>query len=303
MKNIRFIRVMLLMLLCSVLLVGCKEISEPVQTVEETEEKAIEIPPEQQVEAELIQTLATYLDELLSDIDWAYGNSVNAKINRIKKGAQALHVEYGEPKCYFVGAYYKDGHEHETSVYCCADKYSWVKFENASEISETYQGLSFIVAFQINQPSLVEDILTKDASVPKMEHFILYQPTFHNGFNTNSMTILVDTYSYNAYFDSTFIYLNTHDGETVYYTSSEYLYVLSRLPCVHLDGQYYVSILLYILYPSGVCSDGDLEVEFGKYYDALVSVMDTERYRETTDGRTYFYGLIKLEDFASCILG
>ena len=100
MKNIRLIRVMLLMLLCSVLLPGCKEIPEPTQTVEKTEEKAIGIPPEQQVEAELIQTLATYLDELLSDIDWAYGNSVNAKINRIKKGAQALHVEYGEPKCY-----------------------------------------------------------------------------------------------------------------------------------------------------------------------------------------------------------
>ena len=61
MRKNYFVRAMLLMLLFSVLLVGCKEIPKENDTVKETEEKTIEIPPEQQVEKELISALVYYL--------------------------------------------------------------------------------------------------------------------------------------------------------------------------------------------------------------------------------------------------
>ena len=42
---------------------------------------------------------------------------------------------------------------------------------------------------------------------------------------------------------------------------------------------------------------------YGKYKDAVIKVMDTERYSVTRESRTDYYGIIKLEDFVRCILG
>ena len=78
--------------------------------------------------------------------------------------------------------------------------------------------------------------------------------------------------------------------------------MLKTLPCVFLNEQYYITIELYTVYPDGSRSDGNITVDFGKYYDSLVNIMDTTGYSVTDEkGRTNFYGIIEISDFADCI--
>ena len=60
-------------------------------------------------------------------------------------------------------------------------------------------------------------------------------------------------------------------------------------------------IELYIVYPNGTRSENNLANEFGKYYDTLTRIMDTEQYHFTQNSTTTFYGLIAINNFANCI--
>lgn len=239
----------------------------------------------------LVCTLIEYLQSLFCDYELP-NTSTAIKIDEIKSGKQALHVAFNKSECYFVCAYYNDGHNDEAKDYCCVTDYTWVKFNDANEISEKYNDLNFIVGFQINKASLVRDIKTKGAKVPSIEHFQEYVPNFNDGINTNDA----------IEFDTNFIYLNSTVDETVYHSLSAYYNGLIIIPCVSFNEKCYVVKELYTIYPDGTRYDKNLVQDFGEYYDALVAVMDTESYSKIDDKeRTIFYGLIEIKDFANCI--
>ena len=273
-----------LILLCSLLIVcftGCT-------VTHNSEEKS---PTELQNQDVLVCTLIKYLQDLFVSYDLP-DTSTAIKINEIKNGKQALHVEFDKSGYYFVCAYYDNTHEDETTDYCCATNYTWVKFENPNEIREKYKDLRFVVAFQINKSSFVTDIITKDATVPNIEHFQEYVPNFNNGLNTNVAIT----------FDTSFIYLNSSDEKNVYHSISAYDNVLKTLPCISLNEQYYVIKELYTIYADGTNSGSDVISDFGEYYDALINIMDATSYSVTDEkGRTTFYGLIEINDFSNCI--
>ena len=218
--------------------------------------------------------------------------STAIKIDEIKNGKQALHVEFNKSEYYFVCAYYNTGHNYETIDYCCATNYTWVKFDDPKEVGEKYKDLSFVVAFQINKASFVADILTKDAVVPNIEHFQKYSPNFNNGLNTNDAIT----------FDTNFIYLNSSNDKDVYHSMSAYNNEYITIPCIYLNERYYITKVLYTIYADGTRSDNNIISDFGKYYDTLVNIMDTTSYSVTDEkGRTTFYGLIEINAFSNCI--
>lgn len=292
MRKIYFVRAMLLMLLFSVLLVGCKEIPKENDTVKETEEKTIEIPPEQQVEKELISALVYYLQDFNTFYDQG-DSSMSIKMDKIKNGTQLLRVDYRGSGNYFVCAYFDGNLKEEKRSYSHAESYIWVKFENANEICETYQGLPILAAFQLNPASSVWDATNRSDSLPRVEHFDLYKPSFSNGRNTNDAIV----------FDRTILYLNSPDQTTVYHSVSEHDHVLKTIPYVRLDGQDYITEWIYSIYADGTRTEMDDLASYGKYKDAVIKVMDTERYSVTRESKTDYYGIIKLEDFVRCILG
>lgn len=273
-----------MILLCALLLACVSGCATPYKDEEKN-------PIELQSHDVLVCTLIEYLQDLFVDHELP-DTSTAIKIDEIKNGKQALHVGFDGSEYYFVCAYYDNTHEDETTHYCCATNYTWVKFENANEISEKYKDLRFVVAFQINKASFVTDIVTKDATVPNIEHFQEYAPNFSNGFNANGAVT----------FDINFIYLNSSDDGNVYHSISAYNNVLKTFPCKFLNDQYYISMDLYTIYPDGSRSDSNLISDFGEYYDALVNIMDTKKYSVIDEkGRTIFYGLIEVNDFANCI--
>ena len=239
----------------------------------------------------LVCSLIEYLQSLFVSHDMP-DTSTATKIEEIKNGKQALHVGFNKSEYYFVCAYYNTGHNDEANDYCCVTNYTWVKFNNANEISEKYDDLNFVVAFQINKASLVTDIITKDAIVPNIEHFQEYTPNFNNGLNTNG----------DITFDTSFIYLNSSDSKNVYHSTTACYNVLKTLPCICLNERYYITKELYTIYADGTRSDSNVISDFGKYYDTLVNIMDTTSYSVTDEkGRTTFYGLIEISAFSICI--
>lgn len=79
---------------------------------------------------------------------------------------------------------------------------------------------------------------------------------------------------------------------------------MNTIPCVCLDGEYYICFSRYTVYADGSRSEeNDYTYTFGKYYDILMSVMDKDKYSITDEqGRENFYGTIKVGDFANDIL-
>ena len=260
-------------------------------TTQETSEEE-EDPTELSPQHDLVLALVEYLRSLTIDYELP-DTSTAMKMDEIKNGTQALYVGFHQSECYFVCAYYDHPHKDETLDYCCATNFTWVRYKNPNEISETYKDLHFVVAFQIDKASLVIDIVNEDAAIPGMEHYQKYVPDFHDGFNASGAIV----------FDTDFIYLNESENRLVYHSVFAYHHhVLRAIQCKTLDDRHYVLVELYTVYPDGHRSESPSRNEFGKYYDALISVMVTGKYSVTDEyGRTLFYGLVEIRDFVNCI--
>ena len=235
----------------------------------------------------LVSVLAEHLQSLNAFTDYI-SFTLEEKINFIKDGLQAVRADFNSSSRYFVCAYYADGHKGETENYCCAYKYTWVKFESAGDIPEKYKDLEFMAAFQIDNPATVTDLVSNDAKTPNVEHFTMYFPTFTDGINTAPA---LD-------FNKSSILLDYNDIETLYYTTTDESYKASTLDCINIDGRCYLTIYLYTIAEDNSYNETNTEIKLGEYRDALMSVMSDKVYGEIDSrGRTNCYGLIEINDF------
>lgn len=242
---------------------------------------------------DLIKILIEYLQNIFNSCDMP-PTSYAIKINDIKNGDQPLLVQFDPEEYYFVCGYYNATHnqsEYENLSFCCVEEYTWVKFENAHEIQEFYNDQKFIVAFQINKALFVKDILSNDASVTAMEHFQIYEAEFVAGSNCIDAMI----------FDESFVYLNSSNKPCVYYSVSVFNHEWITLPCIERDGEYYITIRTHTVNVNGETTYMDLEVELEEYHDALIEIMQTDKYSETKSGYVIYYGLFDVEELVNVV--
>lgn len=237
----------------------------------------------------LIRSLIVYLEELYIDYDLTPA-SLAEQINYIKDGVQPLHVGFNSSDCYYVCGYYNEEHKCYGRPYvCCSTEYTWVKFENANEIIEEYNGLKLFVAFQVDIPAFVTDIVSNDGAAPNFEHFQMYEPTFENGVNTNGQIP----------FNEIFIYLSFPENSyksSVYHATSAYQHdCVYRIKCISMDGQYYIKVPIYDT-PSGELI---LVYDFREYYDVLMKIMNIEYTITHKDGTQSTYGLLDINEFVN----
>ena len=226
------------------------------------------------------------------------------QINDVKNGIQPLHVAFDPNNYYFVAAYYNspDGHHESYCSYGCSDNYTWVCYKNAPSIQEYYNGQKCFAAFQINLPLTITDIVSGDRATPNMQHYQPYYPTFESGFNTNEP----------LFFDDMFIYLNYslclelgyefgifhQSTNAFYYCSLTHHSLMCEIPCVCIEGDYYIPFSMYTLYNDGSeSSPRDYTREFGEYYDALTGMMQYGKYSITNSYGVTVYSVISIEDF------
>ena len=243
----------------------------------------------------LIVTLTDYLQQ--------HGGTVHpvpipfaSKINDIKQGAQPLHIVFNSENYYYVCAY----HNSPKDLYHpYAEEYVWLKYENEVEIQEYYNEQRCQITFQINRAFSVTDILSSETVVPTVEYFQVYTPTFENGVNTKK----------SATFDKILVYPNKNNGNILllnYNDTNEY----TSISCIMLDDQWYIPFRLDTLkageaFNAQEMLSGEYMIfDFGEYYEEIVSVIDTEKYRvDAGDDRIAYYGVISFEDFVKIVEG
>lgn len=238
-----------------------------------------------------VRTLIAYLEDKFTSYDLP-DDTLERKIDNIKNGYRALHVKFDSENAYFICAYCIDEHDEESLLNCCMNEYTWVEFSKADKISEKYGDKKLVAAFQFNKSCFVKDIISEDATVPYIEHFLKYTPKFYNGLNT----------SLPIEFNDSFIYLDGSKSDKIYYSVSKYNYTLICIPCVDLDKVSYVKVPLYSVSADGDRNDYNISGNFGKYESDLAAVMQIGEYSEIIkNGLVCHYGTIKIDDFANVI--
>lgn len=284
---------LLIIFLCLTLLCSCfSHTGSFADDDSDTYEQSFAVEDSDTLNDELIDSLVDYLQGLHLQYE-IHDTSLSIKIDKIKKGHQPLLVDFDPTDFYFVCGYYNVITEDELFKYRNADDFTWVRFENANEIKEIHDDKNIVVAFQINKALFVRDIASKKAIIPRVEHFQMYEPIFEECVNTGTHIV----------FEEEFIYLNPSNAERVYHSTSAYFNALVTIPCINYEDVYYISHLIYVVHINGEKSDVNLFVQFGKYYDALMSVMESAKHSTiNTTGGTNYYGLITIDDFVNHIL-
>lgn len=286
---------LLITFLCLTLLCGCFSHTGSFSdgySADITDEQNFAVEDSDTLNDELIDALVEYLQGLGVEYEIP-STALSDKIDKIKHGHQPLLVDFDPTRFYFVCGYYDVITEDELFKYRNADDFTWVRFKNTNEIKDTYEGKKCIVAFQINKALLVWDIASQKAILPRVEHFQMYDPIFENGINTNTHIV----------FEKEFIYLNPSNAERIYHSTSAFTHQVVTIPCILLDNEYYITRVTLSIHSNGNTSEGNLKGDFGTYYDALMSIMNTTKYSVTNEqGRTDYYGLIDIDDFVNHIL-
>lgn len=273
--------------------------TEPQDTTEEPQDTTEKVQQPDEFEAsglskyliiELTDCLENYLVEVNpAELSFAMTLSV------IKQyGRQSLHVKFDANDYYYACAYYNPADEHSESSgpYCCVHEYTWVKFESAEQITQTYQELGLVAAFQINKALFCHAIGAEGGLSEKMEHYQQYTPAFLDGVNVAEPIV----------FDRSYVYLNGSTLETVYFTAEKEPYGWIGFDCVDVRGKLYVPLELYTVNSDGTRYNHDLENEFDTYYDDVMSVMVMDQYSVCDErGNTTYYGLLSVEDISSII--
>ena len=289
-------KIVSVILMCSLLLIclsGCKNSNNNGDNTEQSSTTTVDTKRLDN-ESELIKSLAR-------DLRATNGNGLGgqqglyAQILKIEKkefGYKPLLVKLDPSSCYYVCGYSNNAfgcsgekcfvtneRRGESDSFCHAESYTWVKFDEASEIQEYYNGEKFVAAFQLNPSLEVTNILSVDEEVPDFEYFRRYIPEFKEGLNVEPAIALREG-------EEGYIYVTRSDDKIIYceYESS------SITPCIQIEGQYYIKYL-FDIGTDGLNIEEDISVLLGEYYDGLRNVIDTQKFDR--------YGVILIEDFAN----
>ena len=251
---------------------------------------------ELEIDNEIVTSIIQYLEDSKKDIEYRKKNT-DWKIQDIKSGAQPLLVDFHDSDTYYICAYYNGHHQAESIDLCCYGEYTWVKYESEKAIVEYYEGGRIITAFQLNVANVINEILlepevlSNEKLVPNFEHFGLYEPVFENGVNTNLPTA----------FDETFIYLNESDENTIYHaTAAEHIHYNSTIPCIYINGQYYLKFEAAIIDKDGTVINKKIDNELNLYYYLWVAsgLFDNEEFIVNfDDGSAVKYITITIKNF------
>ena len=150
--------------------------------------------------------------------------------------------------------------------------------------------MKLAVAFQINKAEFVVDIVDDEATVPELEHYSMYTPSFADGRNiADALDISVS-----------FLYFRSVNHESDSYlidSVDSRVHYLSAVPSLKIEGDYFIALESergeYKI---------DLEYGFGKHYASIMNIAEQDKYVYEVDGVSYSYILVDINEFANEIL-
>ena len=189
---------------------------EPNQTPTPTpEDEVVTFEPE----AELVEALIKYLDDILTDYDMT-SLTIEEKIDQIAAGKLPLLIEPSAEDRYYVCGYYGGTPD---VVYSDAEEYTWVGFTTTA-FPEEYEGEAYVLSFEISR-ARVTQLLDNGSDTIAFESFELYDATFTDGINLNTPSeanapyILIDDRVYISVLKG-----ESRDGEVTYTADVRYMF-------------------------------------------------------------------------------
>jgi hypothetical protein len=257
-------------------------------------------------DSDVIESIIDYLYNYYSDHDMG-DNSLKYKIRLTVNGVwRPIEVTFNTFDYYFVCGYDNDpnnNHFYDSRARKC----NWYKFNSADAIPEFYGGEKCAYVFQFNKASSIVNLLEGQSDVPKMEHFLWYQPEFEDGYNAKPPIAYGETIIYLCYTDyldyMSFSWLKIWDEGTIYYSTSSYDYRWVTIPTVDIDGVKYVYWLSKeVGYESNGQDVNELPPDYslGKYYNDFIDVIEVDKYSvERVDPyhEIDYYSCILVKDF------
>ncbi len=206
--------------------------------------------------------------------------------------SQAYLAKVDPERFYYMCGYYNETHPHEMSRYCCVRSYTWVKFESADAIQESYNDEKLIVAFQVNGTKACRNVMPVENTVPLFTYFQEYTPEFSDGYNI-AAPLFADKFYVATTRSVKRDYMFLAENDDNHHTKTR--------ACVVLDGVCYLTDKQYVEYPDGTREDYAMTA--GRYYEALAGIMITDKYSETdSKGNIVHYRLFKLDDVVDILL-
>ena len=250
-------------------------------------------------ESDVIESIINYIRNYYSDHDMP-SNSLEWKLERIENEVwRPLEVTFDTFDYYFVCGY--DNDSSDRYFFNRAKECNWYKFDSVDEIPEYYNGEKCAYVFQFNKASSIVNLLEGQYDVPKMEHFLWYQPEFKDGYNAKSPIAYGETIIYLCYTE--YLSIKIWDEGTIYYSTSSYDYRWVTIPYVEFFDERYISLLTrQVTQTNGEENIGerDIALYFGKYSDDFTDVIEMEKYSIKTGYKTEFYSMTNT-DYYSCI--
>ncbi len=225
---------------------------------------------------QLVKELEAYLKHFPTDWDYPRG-CLETRLDAIKAGRQPVYVKFDPDAYYFVCLYNESGN------WGVDENFTWIAFETASEIPETYRGLNFAFAFQLNKAEHAWDITDETKAEVFVEHYNVFWAKFENGYNTKSATTFDEALIFSK---SDKQYCCISDGDHIPYD----------IPCIELDGQGYV--VQYLNFIDGQIDQSYLKEMTGKYYSCVLERMLDDYYITNKNVR---YAKITFEDIAEIL--
>ena len=237
----------------------------------------------------LISEISAYMKEMYVIYEPII-TTFETNIDRIIQANQVLHISFEESEPYFMCAYFTETDHYESLDYCCLEKYIWVKYKKSTDIQEKFQGKDLVIAFQINDATSVFDIESAKTNVPEVSHYRhFYSLEFIDGYCTNEA----------LNYKPSFVYTNFHsaDTEAIFLSQHWYYYNYYIFNTTKINGEYYIYTEQYCI-KDNERTDYNLTYDFGKYYDALMSIIQSEKFQKTDQhGRTHVYGAFDIYEF------
>ncbi len=311
MKAIRKNTVPLLFLLASCLLLSACDLCQsgffevqsqeqrdtynPAESVTNATTVDLQQPYEPQI-CDLDQALVHELTEYIQSLHGMFDlNEIpfSMKVDQVKRyDQQVFCVKFDAENYYYACAYFNPLHEKPETApndLCCVGEYTWVKYDSPNQITETYNGLGFVCAFQINRSLYCVDLSSNNGATQNVEHFKMYTAKFVNGINAET----------NSFVDKSFVFISHSDDKIAYHSADAYDHEQLTIRCVEKNGKLYIPIFLYAKEEDGTRKENTmLEWELGADYDDIMRVLIYDEFNE----RGNYYGLLTMEDFSKIII-
>lgn len=214
------------------------------------------------------------------------------KIMKIKSSYQSYFVSFDDSECYYMCAYFNPSHTRsEYGIYCCFDKYTWIRVDDALQIEETYNGEKFVAAFQVNSASFTQSMKKSESFLPSIESIDYYRTHFVSGVNQAGTQTVSGNY----------MYLRSSLDYYVFFGINRPHQDFIKLSFMEYREQIHIMVQTDYIQSNGEHIHEDLERNLGYYLSDVENLMLPEKYSEVENNVVKYYGLIPADAFSEFI--